>query len=396
MANRTSNQNELPLLRWTPNSTLLVHGTSFINCSTLTVPVHPRKESWVIPLVVLCTVNITAILIFEAYVLYKSCGSRRHLFLGQVLLLGLFLSSLLGFAFVPDPNWFTCAITRAGVGIAYVLVFATLLVKCVFLLSLHVGVYLSAAYQGLLLFFAVAVQLVIAVQWLVYRPATQVLINTVTCHTACATPASDTVASLAYAMLLMTGVTLLSVRGRTLPENHGEALYIGIAIGLCIPLWISWITASSVSSAAHHDPCLAFGMVLTSTIVFTAVFIPKARQLASMPRGGIYSDDGFSSVNQSVYTPSFLHLKPPLVPFLKQSTLVKPLTSTFSAHQVEQRYFVPPLQSASRLWRLSHHPATLQLAPPPPMHPAPEDIYLSSERYLFGHPAVKLYRTPLY
>lgn len=63
---------------------------------------------------------------------------------------------------------------------------------------------------------------------------------------------------------------------------------------------------------------------------------------------------------------------------------------------VERGYFVPPLQSASRLWRLSHHPATLQLPPPPPLHPSPEDIYLSSDRYLFGHPAVKLYRTPLY
>lgn len=332
MANRTSFQHVLPSVRWTPNATVLVHGTSVLNC-TISDSVHPRKESWVIPLVVLCTVNITAILLFEAYVLYKSCGSRRHLFLGQVLLLGLFLSSLLGFAFVPEPNWFTCAITRAGVGIAYALVFATLLVKCVFLLSLHMGVYLSAAYQGLLLFFAVAVQLVIAVQWLVYRPATTVLLDPHTCHTACATPSSDTIASLAYIILLMVGVTLLAIRARALPENHGEGLYIGIAIGLCIPLWVAWIITSSVSLRKHHDPCLAFGLALTATVIFTAVFLPKGRQLASMGRGGIYSDDGFSSVNQSIYTPSFLHLKPPLVPFLKQSTLVKPLTSTFPAHQ---------------------------------------------------------------
>lgn len=332
MANRTSFQHVLPSVRWTPNATVLVHGTSVLNC-TISDSVHPRKESWVIPLVVLCTVNITAILLFEAYVLYKSCGSRRHLFLGQVLLLGLFLSSLLGFAFVPEPNWFTCAITRAGVGIAYALVFATLLVKCVFLLSLHMGVYLSAAYQGLLLFFAVAVQLVIAVQWLVYRPATTVLLDPLTCHTACATPSSDTIASLAYIILLMVGVTLLAIRARALPENHGEGLYIGIAIGLCIPLWVAWVITSSVSLRKHHDPCLAFGLALTATVIFTAVFLPKGRQLASMGRGGIYSDDGFSSVNQSIYTPSFLHLKPPLVPFLKQSTLVKPLTSTFPAHQ---------------------------------------------------------------
>ncbi|KAG8201845.1 hypothetical protein JTE90_027325 [Oedothorax gibbosus] len=60
---------------------------------------------------------------------------------------------------------------------------------------------------------------------------------------------------------------------------------------------------------------------------------------------------------------------------------------------VERNFFVPPLQHASRLWRYSHHPpGTLQL--PPPIHP--EDIYMSSDRYLFGPPGMKLYRSPLY
>ncbi|GFS48133.1 metabotropic glutamate receptor 2 [Trichonephila inaurata madagascariensis] len=133
MANKTPIPNDFTPSLWTPNATHIIPGTSFINCSLINDNIHRRKESWVIPLVVLCTINITAILLFEVYVLYKSCGSRRHLFLGQILLLGLFLSSLLGFAFVPTPSWFTCALIRAGVGIAYVLIFATLLVKCVFL-----------------------------------------------------------------------------------------------------------------------------------------------------------------------------------------------------------------------------------------------------------------------
>ncbi|GFS48132.1 g_PROTEIN_RECEP_F3_4 domain-containing protein [Trichonephila inaurata madagascariensis] len=211
-------------------------------------------------------------------------------------------------------------------------------------------------------------------------------------------------------MLLMVGVALLAIRARTVPENHRESLYIGVAMGLTIPLWVAWIVVSSVSSTEHHDPCLAFGVVVTASIVFLVMFLPKGRQLASMGRGGPYTDDGFSSVNQSIYTPSFLHLKPPIMPFVKQGTLVKPLTSTFPAHPgglrglnpdlfllyfaMERNYFVPPLQHASRLWRYSHHPATLQL--PPPLHPSSEDIYLSSDRYLFGPPGMKLYRSPLY
>lgn len=117
-----------------------------------------RDEPWVIPLVAFSLFNLVVILIFEVYVLYKSCGGRRHLFLGQILLLGLFLCSLLGILYVPHPHWIFCSITRAGLGIAYTIVFGTLLVKCIFLLKLHDGVYFNASFQGLFLFFVIAVE----------------------------------------------------------------------------------------------------------------------------------------------------------------------------------------------------------------------------------------------
>lgn len=59
---------------------------------------------------------------------------------------------------------------RLGAGLAYSLVFSTLLVKCVFLISLNGGVYLPAPYQALLLFFAVLIQLAIGAQWLINNP----------------------------------------------------------------------------------------------------------------------------------------------------------------------------------------------------------------------------------
>lgn len=117
-----------------------------------------RDEPWVIPLVTIALFNVASILIFEIYVLYKSCGGRRHLFMGQILLLGLFMCSVLGLLHVPQPHWLFCGITRAGVGIAYSIVFGTLLVKCVFLLKIHNGVYFNASFQALLLFFIVAVE----------------------------------------------------------------------------------------------------------------------------------------------------------------------------------------------------------------------------------------------
>ena len=54
---------------------------------------------------------------------------------------------------------------RLGTGLAYTLVYSTLLVKLVFLISLNTGVYLPAMYQALLFFFCVLVQAVVLVQW---------------------------------------------------------------------------------------------------------------------------------------------------------------------------------------------------------------------------------------
>lgn len=120
-----------------------------------------RNEVWVVPVLVLSAITMVLIAGFEVFVLCKACQttpSRRHLFLGQMLLLGLFSGAGLGGMLAVSPTQFTCAMVRFGTGVAYAIVFASLLVKCVFLISLNSGVYLPAPYQGLLLLFAVLIQ----------------------------------------------------------------------------------------------------------------------------------------------------------------------------------------------------------------------------------------------
>ena len=52
----------------------------------------------------------------------------------------------------------SCVMVRLGTGVSYVLIYSSLLVKLVFLISLNTGVYLPAMYQALLLFFTILVQ----------------------------------------------------------------------------------------------------------------------------------------------------------------------------------------------------------------------------------------------
>ncbi|XP_076369310.1 metabotropic glutamate receptor 2-like isoform X2 [Tachypleus tridentatus] len=279
-----------------------------------------REDLWIVPLVVLSSLNAIIIAIFEVFVIYKARGttpSRRHLFLGQILLLGLFLCSIMGFVFVPTAHWITCTILRIGLGIAYTLVFATLLVKSVFLLSLHAGVYLPASYQGLLLFFVAIVQVVIGVQWVVQRPPA---IISRTESPICNTSVANMLIVLIYPMFLIFCVTVLSIKAKGNRENHREAMFIGIAIGFTIPVWFTWILVATATEPRYHDAAMAFGIVTNATIIFLVMFLPKGRQLAAMGRNGLYPEDGgeLSSPSPSSCTPSFLHIKPPIRPLNKQ------------------------------------------------------------------------------
>ncbi|XP_037815487.1 uncharacterized protein LOC119606144 isoform X3 [Lucilia sericata] len=322
-----------------------------------------RKEPWVVPVLVLASLTMLMMAAFEIFVLFKAwrtSPSRRHLFLGQMLLLGLFACAGLGAIITAQPSLLTCGTIRFGVGVAYALVFAALLVKCVFLISLNGGVYLPAPYQGLLLLFAVLIQVAIGAQWLITSPpelftlsvpfgANSLLASTMTSQTdhtsssssfasmfhasastdmyarittagtvlipLCKTQFSEFLFSLIYIIFLIVFVSVLAIKSRGIRDNYREATYIGLAIGGAIPIWLGWMLCGLAVAERHKDACIAFGLVATSATVFLVMFMPKGRQLAAMGKEGLYVEDReeqFSSLSRggSGYSPSFFHFKP--------------------------------------------------------------------------------------
>ena len=75
-----------------------------------------------------------------------------------MLLLGLILCCGAAMVHTFKANMVVCSLARVSSGMAYAVVYATLLVKLVFLVSLNGGVYLPATYQSLLLCFAILIQ----------------------------------------------------------------------------------------------------------------------------------------------------------------------------------------------------------------------------------------------
>jgi 7 transmembrane sweet-taste receptor of 3 GCPR len=311
---------------------------------TISPTTHPtglRKEPWVIPVLVLSCLSMLMMAAFEIFVLckaWRTSPSRRHLFLGQMLLLGLFACSGLGTVITANPTALSCGTIRFGAGVAFALVFASLLVKCVFLISLNSGVYLPAPYQGLLLLFAVLIQVAVCGQWLITNPpfvenvsvtagslavssryhlllTTGDYVNLNPTVPLCNTPYSDFLLSLVYVIFLIIFVAILAVKSRGIRDNYREATYIGLAIGGSIPIWLGWILCGFAVNDRHRDACLAFGLIATSATVFLVMFMPKGRQLAAMGKEGLYIEDReerFSSLSRagSGYSPSFFHFKP--------------------------------------------------------------------------------------
>ncbi|KAK0160959.1 hypothetical protein PV328_008306 [Microctonus aethiopoides] len=295
-----------------------------------------RQRSWALPLAALSALAMLLMAAFEIFVLLKAraaAPSRRHLFLGQSLLLGLFLLAGLSAAASLAPNPLSCAAFRL-VGLPAALVFAALLVKCVFLLSLNSGVYLPAPYQALVLIFAVLVQVAIVGQWF-YGESPVVIrsriisINTVydQQNTCCKTPLGQTIASLGYPGILLIAVACLAVRARDVRDNYREAIFIGLAVGLTLPIWLTSAIGSIVVVENDREAWLAYGLLSTALIVFLTMFLPKGRQLAALGRegpGGIpsavaggttvvirdHDDDQLTSLPGSGYSPSFFHFKP--------------------------------------------------------------------------------------
>ncbi|XP_052563659.1 uncharacterized protein LOC120421847 isoform X1 [Culex pipiens pallens] len=299
-----------------------------------------RKEPWVVPVLVLASLSMIMMAAFEIFVLckaWRTSPSRRHLFLGQMLLLGLFACSGLAAVLTINPTILSCATMRFGAGVAFALVFASLLVKCVFLISLNGGVYLPAPYQGLLLLFAVLIQVAVGAQWLLTSPPSvdQVPISPGTAISSryhllltandlnppnptiplCHTTFSELLLSLIYVVFLIIFVAILAIKSRGIRDNYREATYIGLAVGGIIPIWLGWTLCGLAVADRHRDACLAFGLVATASTVFLVMFMPKGRQLAAMGKEGLYVEDReerFSSLSRagSGYSPSFFHFKP--------------------------------------------------------------------------------------
>ena len=179
--------------------------------TSVILSVSVSSNLWLLPLFCCSTINVVMILLYEVYILFRSSqvsSRRRHSFLSQMLLLGLLLGSVMGFVFTVTPNNpVSCVAIRLGTGLTYVIIYSSLLVKLVFIISLNTGIYLPINYQALLFFFCILVQIVIDIQW-------------ISSFSLCEFTTSHHLFSLFYIVFLIVFVTGLAFKSRNIKDNY--------------------------------------------------------------------------------------------------------------------------------------------------------------------------------
>merc|ERR1719458_2342998 len=237
-----------------------------------------REENWVLPILILASATLLLLLLFQVLLLVRSIrgrGSNRCTRLtSQLLLTGLLACATIAFLYTLAPSHTSCALIRFGSGLSYSIVYSTLLVKLIFLICLNSGIYLTAVYQAVLLFFAILIQLAIGIQGLVADPPN------LSISQECLSTFEQELLGQLYNVFLILLVTLLSLKFRGVRQNYREALYIGFAMGLNTTVWVFWVLTGFVVPDPYRDLCSSAGILASALVTFTVMFLPKGRQLA--------------------------------------------------------------------------------------------------------------------
>lgn len=270
-----------------------------------------RKGAWIIVLIVLAAVGLALVVLLELYFLYKLSGTAicshwKSMWLGHLLLLAILLCYLVLFAFVHVPSEASCAIIRFGVGVTYAMCFSVLLVKLMIIFNSERVGSVQGIYQFLMFFMAWAVQLAVDIEWLV-------IINDSAVQDPhgngeiCSASFEDHVKTLVYVMLLIVLCNILSIQAYKIPANHHESIFIGLSAGCSIIIWLIWLLLGFLTDGTDfHEPCIAFGLWATATVILLIMFIPKVYQL-SRGEGEIYEEDVPEGVPSVIHTPSLLN-----------------------------------------------------------------------------------------
>lgn len=240
--------------------------------------------------------TVFVIVVFILYYKHQIVkGSSREL--SAFLLTGLLLCYLMPFSFIIRPSLVVCAIRRLGVGFSFTLCYSALLIKTnrIYRIfnrspgSVTKPSLISPQSQVLLTLLLIAVQLVIAIVWLVVEPPSTILVfDDLSTELKCGeSPYIGLSVSFGYSLLLLLLSTYFAFRARKVPQNFNEAKLINLTLYTIVIIWLAFIPtyfATSQLGTIYQTSSLVLGITLSATTTLCCLFAPKLYFLFSQLR----------------------------------------------------------------------------------------------------------------
>ena len=202
-----------------------------------------------------------------------------------IVLVGMILSHLSIFTILAYPTVQTCTLQRVIPGIAFAMIYGSLLIKTnriARLLAISKKrfpsknlKFMSPLSQVILAFLLISIESIIAISMLFIEPPEIELqypretLNLLVCKESPTTIISP----LAFIFLLIIMCTYYAIKTRNVPENFNETKFVGFAIYTTCVIWIAFFPIYYGSEMQSVTKCLCTSLSSIMTLIF--MFFPK-------------------------------------------------------------------------------------------------------------------------
>lgn len=202
-----------------------------------------------------------------------------------IVLFGMILSHLSIFSILSIPTVHTCAIQRTLPGIAFAMIYGSLLIKTnriARLLAISKKrfptkklKFMSPLAQVILAFFLISIESVIGFSTLfVFPPETELKYPRNTQNLlVCKESPTIILSPLVFIFLLIIMCVCYAFRTRNVPENFNETKFVGFAIYTTCVIWIAFFPIYYGSEMQIITKCLCISLSSIMTLIF--MFFPK-------------------------------------------------------------------------------------------------------------------------
>jgi len=206
--------------------------------------------------------------------------------LGICLLCGVIMLYVTSYFFIFDPDPVMCRLRYFAHSLSYSVCFGVMIAKASQLRNsetLGVNGFISFWNYWLLLFFVVAVQIALNLQWIIVR--NPVVMNYFqedqTLIVKCSWSSDEFLLSHVYAIILLLLGLFMAVMNRNIKRNYKETRWLLYTFMICLPIWLIWMVCYSLIPPNFKDTVVVMELITCATVILCFMFGPKVYILLS-------------------------------------------------------------------------------------------------------------------